>query len=279
MSEPVWQNGHWVTMYNDLVNFLYIMGFNFTCNCPIVRNQGPGPAVQGNVDNPYTNQTRKSLRTPPAPQFDVEYASFIAVDHVTVPSYCFFQGQLAPAIYKGDGGRGTVRTRAVITLAPDTGNWSNFQPGTGLSDRYAWGSPANGSTLSAADEDHVPNDCYFWDAQGQAPSGGFTADPTFPAAHRAQVHFVGAASDPIQVFSNDIDWDVTVVINTTTPANPTATITYSHDCYPDHQVKVNGTVVYHFAAPDHDYLSIGRCLAGLNSVGPTQIGPLAVTGR
>jgi hypothetical protein len=210
--------------------------------------------------------------------FSVAYSSYIPVDHVQGPatSICYYQGQLYTRIYKGDANRGTYRTTESISVVPDAQTDSGFFPDTGQTSNYGAGSPANGSTLSAADEDGIANDCHLWNASGKADPGGFLYDVSFPYAHQGQVHFDGSSSNPLDPAA-PILWDMRTVVDTTNPSKPTAIVNYNHTCYPSHQVKVNGTIVYLYTPPQNDSGYIFNCLAlHLNKVVGQQQTPTQV---
>jgi hypothetical protein len=196
--------------------------------------------------------------------FSVAYSSYIPVDHVQGPttSICYYQGQPHTRIYMGDANRNTYRTTESIVVVPDTQTDSGFFPNTGATKNYGAGSPANGSTLSAADEDGIANDCHLWNASGKANPGGFLYDVSFPYAHQGQVHFDGSSSNPLEPPA-PILWDMRTVIDTTNPAAPTAIVNYNHTCYPSHQIKVNEKVVYLYTPPENDAAYIFGCLTGI----------------
>jgi len=136
---------------------------------------------------------------------------------------------------------------------------SGFFQGTGQTRQYGVGSPVNGSTLSSLDEDNVPLDCYLWNNSGKAiPT--FSYDVSYPYAYQGQVHYSGAASNPLETSLASIQWDVRTVLDTTNPQSPAAYVNYNHTCYPAHQVKVNGTVVYSYFPPRDDVTYLTQCL-------------------
>lgn len=193
-------------------------------------------------------------------QFSVAYSSYIPVDHVTGPSPCVVQnGPAFSLLYMGDANRGTARTAESIIVMPDTQHYSNFLVSAGITRNYGNLSPKNGSTLSAADEDGIPNDCTLWNAQAQANPGG-AFDVTYPFSHQAQVHFDGAVTNPLESVSAPIAWDMRTVLNTTSLLSPTAIVNYNHTCYPSHQIKVNGRVVYLYTPSRNDPTYIFGCL-------------------
>ena len=120
------------------------------------------------------------------------------------------------------------------------------------------GRSSNGSTLSNLDEDGVSNDCYLWNASGQA-TPNFTEDVQY-STNQGQVHFAGSACNPLETCA-PIVWDMRTVLNTPNPQQPTAYVNYNHTCYPSHQVKVNGQIIYLYTPPRNDGTYIFTCLA------------------
>ena len=62
------------------------------------------------------------------------------------------------------------------------------------------------------------------------------------------------------------------VLDTTNPSSPTAYVNYNHTCYPAHQIKVNGAVIYSYIPPDDssNYLFTCLVLHDYKRVGVTQ---------
>src|SRR5713101_809021 len=208
------------------------------------------------------------------PGFDVGYNAYIAVDHITSATSCIFAGTFnTPYIYMGDANRGTYRTAEQIHVIPDLQNYSGYFEDTGQSRNYGQGSPANGPTsnLSNADEDGIANDCYLWNNANKIYQP-FDYDVTFPYAHQAQVHQFGSAYNPLENSSATITWDMRTVLDTTNQQSPTAYVNYNHTCYPAHQIKVNGTVIYSYTPPDNSPPYLFDCLVShINKVvGVTQ---------
>ena len=221
-------------------------------------------ALQECLEHPRT--LSNSSRCDVKPTFNVEYSSYIPVDHVTGALSCAYGTTDVRLIYMGDGNRSTIRTKEFVNIVPDTQRSSGFFQDTGQSRNYGFNSPANGSTLSPADEDGVPNDCYLWNNAATAPHN-FSYDVSFPQAHQGQVHYTGAASNPLETDLATITWDMRTVIDTTNPQSPTAYVNYNHTCYPAHQIKVNGQVIYLYTPPANDFLYITGCrLLHLNPV-------------
>jgi hypothetical protein len=199
------------------------------------------------------------------PGFTVGYNAFIDIDHVQGALSCSFTTGGPPVpirlIYIGDANRGTYRTAEQIHILPDLNNSSGFFQNTGKSRSYGKGSPANGVTLSSpgADDDNIPDDCYLWHHAAQA-TPNFSHDETYPVIHQGQVHYTGAASNPLESPLATITWDMRTVIDTTNQLAPTASVNYNHTCFPAHQIVVNGTVVYVFHPVATDPASIFDCL-------------------
>ncbi|MGH9511696.1 MAG: Ig-like domain-containing protein [Terriglobales bacterium] len=165
-------------------------------------------------------------------QFNVAYSSYIPVDHVSGPTPCLYGSTLYGKIYMGDANRGTYRTAESI-LVSTAQHYTNFFTDTGQSRNYGEGSPVNGSTLSAGDEDGIPNDCHLWNAAAKAtPSGAF--DISYPYSYQTQVHFDGAVTDPLESTPAPVDWDMRTLIDTSNPLAPTALVNYNHTCRVPH---------------------------------------------
>ncbi len=193
--------------------------------------------------------------------FTVGYNAYIDVDHITGPSGCTWSGGLSTNyIYMGDGNRGTYRAAEQIQVVPDAQQGSGFFQDTGQTRNYGVGSPANGSTLSSRDEDGIPNDCYVWNNAGKAVPN-FSYDVSFPNAHQGQVHYTGSVSNPLESQLATIQWDMRTVIDATNPQAPKAYVNYTHTCYPAHQIKVNGAIVYSYFPVREDPNYIFNCLS------------------
>ena len=102
-------------------------------------------------------------------------------------------------------------------------------------------------------------DCYLWNQTGKA-TPNFSHDESYPFAHQAQVHYVGASANPLEDQNATITWDMRTVIDTTNQLAPTAYVNYNHTCYPAHQVKVDGAVIYYYEPPDNSPSYLVTCL-------------------
>jgi hypothetical protein len=193
------------------------------------------------------------------PIFTVGYNAYIAVDHITAATTCSWLGQPVNLIYMGDANRGTFRTAEQIFVVPDLQQSSGFFQDTGESRNYGHGSPYNGSTLSNKDEDGVANDCLLWN-NAKHIYQPFSYDVSYPYVHQAQVHFVGSAYNPLESSAATITWDMRTVLDTTNQQSPTAYVNYNHTCYPAHQIKVNGVVVYSYMPPSDSPSYLFGCL-------------------
>jgi hypothetical protein len=236
----------------------------------------------GNV-NWQVKSSSNSINTPATPHFKVEYAAYIAVDHVVFPHPCVYNGRGVSLLYLGDKDRGTHRAGQSLVVIPNAQWKYNFSYDVGQTRNYGFGSPVNGSTISSLDEDSNPDDCYLWNNSGYAdPSHMTLVSVTYPYATQAQVHFLGYAGNPLELNPfpdpiGDINWDMNVVIDDSNPSAPTAQVAYSHTCYPAHIVKVNNTTVYEYL-PLHDNAPyIVNCLsqdpvygAKINGVTPSK---------
>jgi hypothetical protein len=214
---------------------------------------------------------------PTAGTFTVQYSSYIPVDNVYGPNGCssgvFYVTNM---IYMGDAFRNTFRTTESIQVAPGAQTSSGFFQDTGNTRNYGYGSPANGSTLSQADEDGIALDCFLWNNAGKA-TPNFSYNVSYPNAYQAQVQYSGAAQNPLEFAYAPITWNMTVLIDTTNPQSPTATVTANNTCYPSHQIYVNGKQVYLFTPTSNTTAYISDCLyLGLNPVSNLVVGPIGV---
>ncbi|HXZ80065.1 MAG TPA: hypothetical protein VEG30_09060 [Terriglobales bacterium] len=222
--------------------------------------------AQGQVPrNSLRTPCHTDLKTPQSgtnvpPQFNVAYSDYIGVDWINGPSYCYYQGNSNDLIYMGDAYRGTYRATESLLIIPDLQTYSGFFKGVGQSRNYGAGSPANGSTLSAADEDGIPNDCHLWNASGFADTSSMGLVTSFPYAHQGQVEYSGAAQNPLESTYAPITWDMRTVLDTTNPQSPTAYANYNHTCFPSHQIKVNNAVIYLYTPSRYDLTYITYCL-------------------
>jgi hypothetical protein len=205
------------------------------------------------------------------PAFTVGYNAYIAVDHITAATSCTWAGLQVPYIYMGDAYRGTYRAAEQLQVVPDLQQSSNFFNDIGESRNYGKASPANGSTLSSTDEDGIANDCWLWNNAKKTPQPT-TYDVSYPYAHQAQVHYVGSVYNSLESSIATITWDMRTVLDTTNPSSPTAYVNYNHTCYPAHQIKVNGAVIYSYIPPDDssNYLFTCLVLHDYKRVGVTQ---------
>jgi hypothetical protein len=224
-----------------------------------------------------------------APTFEVAYASYIHVDHVDGPTACKYKPDVLapiPMIYRGDAFRDTYRATELTWITPDTRRSFGFYKNTGTTVNYARTgclttvppgncppSPVNGLTLSDqlppnGDNDGVEKDCYLWN-ESSPPNPTIAMGyyelfyPDLPL-HQGSVEFVGSVRNPLEDLSvlGPIQWDMVTTIDTSNPQSPTATIVANHTCFPAHQIKINGEVVYSYYPTQTDSLYITRCLAG-----------------
>jgi hypothetical protein len=213
------------------------------------------------------------LRDPATtPSFDVGYATYIPVDHVDGPSNCryvlhpFTGESYIPLIYKGDANRGTYRAAQAMTVRPTVPTNEPMWQETGTTENYdAFNSPVNGSTLSAADEDQVAYDCHRFNEIGHASTASMSGDVQFPFTNQAHVIFSGNPANPLETGSPGITWDMRTVVNVNANGTANAYVNYNHDCYPSFHVRVNGRIIYSYAAPQSDTFYIAMCLTGVYS--------------
>jgi hypothetical protein len=153
-------------------------------------------------------------------------------------------------------------------MTPALSSVTNYYASCGQTRQYAYGSPANGSTLSSLDEDNVSYDCHHWNAAATASSAGFTHSETY-STNQGQELLIGSAANPLQSAAGPITWNMRVVLNTSTATAPTAYVNFNHTCYPSHRVSVNGAQVYLYTPSSNSFAYIAVCLSGISSSKPS----------
>lgn len=140
---------------------------------------------------------------------------------------------------------------------------SNLYVDVGQTRNYGAGSPANGSTLSSADEDNVPNDCHLWNNVGYADKSNRHGDLNIigGTGESEIAHFYGTASNPLESSVAKISSDMRVTMDGSNPTNARVTrIDYNHSCFPAHVVKTQGFTVYSWQPPRTDPNYVFGCL-------------------
>ena len=126
---------------------------------------------------------------------------------------------------------------------------------------YGDGSPVNGGTLSAADEDGIGNDCFRWNAAGYSDNSSWQYSLSIPSSTKGEVRYWGAGANPLEAVSAPITWDMKTEIDISNLDYVTArVININHTCYPAHAISVNNYVIYNWMPPQHDPLYISGCL-------------------
>jgi hypothetical protein len=69
---------------------------------------------------------------------------------------------------------------------------------------------------------------------------------------------------------------MSAVLDTTNSQAPTAFVNYSHTCYPAHQVKVNGIVIYSYQPLRNDPDYLFECLTLHNGTVTGHTSPVTV---
>ncbi len=211
------------------------------------------------------------------------YSAYIPFDHISGATPCYYSGfPQGPVtkIYKGDGladiGDGwpiqSARTYQDFFFHGSFQNSAQpytppYQSGlvnsVGQTRNYGAFSPVNGSILSSADEDNVPNDCYLWNQADYADMSMMFGDLTItgPTGESGNAHFDGTASNPLENSTAKIAWDMRVTMDGSDPNNArVTTVDYNHTCFPAHVVKVQEWTVYHYEPPSSDTTYVFGCL-------------------
>jgi hypothetical protein len=93
-------------------------------------------------------------------------------------------------------------------------------------------------------------------------NSGMSVTPTWLGDRKIQVRYVVSADNPLAsgVLWDNIDYDFTLILDFTDPANPTYSLSGSHDGFPAYEIYIGDKRIY-----DHDPISTGQ---GLPSLGP-----------
>ena len=209
------------------------------------------------------------------------HSAYIPAHNILGPTPCnnYYYGGDTPKIYKGDGnadiGDGwpiqSARTYSELAFRGSfTKSQQNapayqgqFYPSVGQTRNYGWLSPANGSTLSSADEDGVPDDWLRWHQSGYGSTLNIHGELTVSGAtqQNGSVRFYGTAANPFESSIATISWDMRINMNTDDPTNARITTSnYNHSCFPAHVVKVQRFTTYNWGPPRSDPTYVFACL-------------------
>jgi hypothetical protein len=91
------------------------------------------------------------------------------------------------------------------------------------------------------------------------------------SSRRANARFYGGANNPL-VASPEINWDVLVVVSTWIPASPHYTISFTHDCFPAHEVYIGKQRIHEWTPTSYTVANVASCLGGFAPVrgGPNE---------
>ena len=219
------------------------------------------------------------------PRFVIQYASYIAVDHIDGPHYGCFMPSIPYSrgflTYKGDAFRGTYRTTESVLFVPIYGLVQNFFFRGGPTRNYETpSSPVAGYShnlsstptgdlwidpYTGADEDEKQYDCNLWNDKSEADKKAMNgiAYAYDSMINTAYLRFYGFGKDPLepQPPTVGIAWSLITSI-VLSKANSTAQVTSgTHTCYPAHILKVNGVTIYDVQPSFNDIVRAGSCLA------------------
>ena len=226
-----------------------------------------------------TSVAAPACSTPPPPTRDqyasVEYDAFIPQNHIGGPSTCLYipANESVQKLYlgdrdlvtEGDTQRILQNDNFNLQASPSYENTNGYDPFTGYTWNFGQGSPYQGgdkeiSTVSG-DYDGIPNDCHLYNATAQQSTDGIYHDWTTSAPNTAQVRYYGSISNPLEPAIDSIQWDVTVNISESDPANKLANVNGNVTCYPSHEVLVNNQIVAHYDAPQNPAITtVFTCL-------------------
>ena len=230
-----------------------------------------------------------SAQTTVAPGIvNVEYTMSIPFDHIRLPLY------LGASVYDGDSHASwypgsTYRIRQSFQVNTATSTVSNIQNLSGCTYRYADGSSAHLSSTQSCFRKYGPAPTYSvtlesivhlgkcrivgtHNCKKQANDmGSMQVAVTSSTPTSVEVLFKGHPGNDCPLFAYDISWDNRIVIQW--QSGRTFTLNLDHDGFPNHQIRVNGQVVYEHDVflTGHTPLSLGFPTDIQATVGPNSL--------
>lgn len=213
--------------------------------------------------------------------WNISHSAYIPADNILGPLPCtsYYYGGDKTKLYKGDGnadiGDGwpiqSARTYGgLVFYGSFTNSQQNappyqgsFFPSVGQTRNYGWSSPTNGSTLTSADEDGVPEDCFKWHQSGYASTSNMSGELAVSGAtqQNGSARLYGTAANPLESSIAQISWDMRINVNGDDPTNARVTsINYNHSCFPAHVIKVQRFTTYYWGPERSDPSYVFGCL-------------------
>jgi hypothetical protein len=209
--------------------------------------------------------------------FDLKVRAFIPVNWIWGPDACFVthptDGVIGMStIYGGDGRDYNpfelTAYRGMSSIMLSSAGYILGIPfhNTGRTDRYvADALQSDGQTLK---QDAVLHDCYLLDNWGRASFTNMHVAVS-GSAPSISANFYAGISNPVSPpgVTPDINWNITIAINTTNPITPSYTVNYTHDCYPAYEVFHGAQPLYGYKPPGHNPLTnLAPCLYGFGQI-------------
>lgn len=76
-----------------------------------------------------------------------------------------------------------------------------------------------------------------------AGTGGMTISVTRLTDRKVEAYFRAAANNPL-ITSPDIDWEFTIIIDSTDPMNPTYSLQGTHDGFPGYDIYIDSQFIF-----------------------------------
>ncbi len=200
---------------------------------------------------------------------NVKYISYIPRDNILGPTGCFYGLLPVPnKVYNGNPGAvvppwpfQSWKTSSFYTFMITNGFRGPFRKDVLQTSNYGYGSPANGGTLSAADEDGVGGDCNLWNASGFSDNSSWQYSLSIPSSTKGEVRYWGSGDNPLEFVPAPITWDMKTEVDISNLDYVTAkVINIDHTCYPAHAISVNNYVIYNWIPPRDDPAYVASCL-------------------
>lgn len=162
------------------------------------------------------------------------------------------------------------RTRQNVTVIPDESVDSDglkdgsIQNLTGITEAYAGDALP---TIDAADDDYPDlHDCHLLHDIGQADNGNMHVNVSRIGPHEVSVNLSGGASNPLVTNAPDIDWDFTLIIDSSSQI-VRWTLDGLDDGFPAFEIYINNTPIYtRNAPPPYTFRDISKLYPGNGDV-------------
>jgi antitoxin (DNA-binding transcriptional repressor) of toxin-antitoxin stability system len=107
----------------------------------------------------------------------------------------------------------------------------------------------------------VLSDCFLLHGEAQQTNFSWTVQSVTRTEHALTVLLTGNSVNPLPLFSAGISWNFTLTIDTSEEI-ARWTLNGTHDCFPAHELYINGQPIHQRAPTDHSFTTLSNCLIG-----------------